>query len=152
MAQQKIKVDLSGYGLSSDEKEQVADLIIERIVNRTDKGKDKNNIPFVKYSPAYKESLDFKNAGKSKNGPVNLQLSGDMLAAIKIIGITSRSATIGFEAGTPENGKAEGNIKGTYGQSSPIVGKARDFLGISDEELLNIIAVIQNDKPKGRAI
>ena len=146
---QKIKVDLSGYGLDEDQRLAVADLIVERIVNRTDKGIDKNDKPFVGYSQSYKDSLDFKIAGKGK---VNLQLSGDMLAALSVLDVTSRSAVIGFERGSEENGKADGNIRGTYGRSKPIAGKARDFLGISYEELSKIIDVIKNDKPKGRAI
>lgn len=141
---QKIKIDLSGYGLSPDQKDEVADLIIERIVNRTDQGKDKNNRPFKEYSDSYKESLDFKIAGK-KGKPVNLQLSGDMLAALSVLDKTSRSVTIGFENGSEENAKADGNIRGTYGQSKPIPGKARDFLGITIKELTDIIKFIKED-------
>lgn len=141
---QKIKIDLSGYGLSPDQKDEVADLIIERIVNRTDQGKDKNNRPFKEYSDSYKESLDFKIAGK-KGKPVNLQLSGDMLAALSVLDKTSRSVTIGFENGSEENAKADGNIRGTYGNPSPNPKKARDFLGITIKELTDIIKFIKED-------
>lgn len=141
---QKIKIDLSGYGLSPDQKDEVADLIIERIVNRTDQGKDKNNRPFKEYSDSYKESLDFKIAGK-KGKPVNLQLSGDMLAALSVLDKTSRSVTIGFERGSEENAKADGNIRGTYGKPTPDPKKARDFLGITIKELTDIIKFIKED-------
>lgn len=140
---QKIKVDLSGYGLTPDEKDEVADLIIERIVNRTQQGKDKDGQRFSSYSQAYKESLDFKIAGKSNL--VDLQLSGDMLAALSILDKTSRSVTIGFERGSEENAKADGNIRGTYGKSKPIPGKARDFLGISERELKRIVDDVKSD-------
>jgi hypothetical protein len=144
---QRIKVDLSGYGLTSDEKDEVADLIIERIVDRTQQGKDKNNRQWsgkaARYSDSYKDSLDFKIAGKSP-GKVDLQLSGDMLAALSVLDKTRRSVTIGFEPGSEENAKADGNIRGTYGQSKPIPGKARDFLGITDRELDNIIKLVKN--------
>ena len=140
---QKIKVDLSGYGLTPDEKDEVADLIIERIVNRTQQGKDKDGQRFSSYSQAYKESLDFKVAGKSNL--VDLQLSGDMLAALSILDKTSRSVTIGFERGSEENAKADGNIRGTYGKSKPIPGKARDFLGISERELKRIVDDVKSD-------
>lgn len=139
---QKIKIDLSGYGLNSDQKDEVSDLIIERIVNRTDKGRDKNNQRFEKYSKSYKDSLDFKVAGK-KGKPVNLQLSGDMLAALDVLDKTSRSVTIGFENGSEENAKADGNIRGTYGKPSPDPKKARDFLGITDTELSKIIKFVK---------
>lgn len=140
---QRIKVDLSGYGLTPDEKDEVADLIIERIVNRTQQGKDKDGQRFSSYSQAYKESLDFKIAGKSNF--VDLQLSGDMLAALSILDKTSRSVTIGFERGSEENAKADGNIRGTYGKSKPIPGKARDFLGISERELKRIVDDVKSD-------
>jgi len=142
---QRIKVDLSGYGLTSDEKDEVADLIIERIVDRTQKGRDKDGDRFAKYSTNYKDSLDFAIAGK-KGKPVDLQLSGDMLAAIQHLKEydTKRSVIIGFENGSEENAKADGNIRGTYGQSKPIPGKARDFLGISDRELDKIINMVKN--------
>lgn len=144
---QKIKIDLSGYGLSPDQKDEVADLIIERIVNRTDQGKDKNNKPWsgkaAEYSKSYKKSLDFKVASKSSK--VDLQLSGDMLAALSVLDKTSRSVTIGFERGSEENAKADGNIRGTYGQSKPIPGKARDFLGITDAELSKIINLVKDE-------
>jgi hypothetical protein len=141
---QRIKVDLSGYGLTSDEKDEVADLIVERIVDRTQKGKDKDGERFAKYSKTYKDSLDFKIAGKSPS-KVDLQLSGDMLAALSVLDKTRRSVTIGFEPGSEENAKADGNIRGTYGQSKPIAGKARDFLGITDRELDNIIKLVKDD-------
>lgn len=145
---QKIKVDLSGYGLTPDEKDEVADLIIERIVNRTQQGLDINGRPWRgkagEYSQAYKDSLDFKIAGKSKN-KVDLQLSGDMLAALDVLEKTSRSVTIGFENGSEENAKADGNIRGTYGKSKPIAGKARDFLGITYRDLEKIIKEVKAD-------
>lgn len=141
---QKIKIDLSGYGLSPDQKDEVADLIIERIVSRTDQGKDKDGRRFPGYSKSYKESLDFKVAGKSSK--VDLQLSGDMLAALSVLDKTSRSVTIGFENGSEENAKADGNIRGTYGQSKPIPGKARDFLGISERELVKIVKFVQSQE------
>jgi hypothetical protein len=153
---QRIKVDLSGYDLTIDEKNEVADLIIERIVDRTQQGKDKDGRRFSGYSQSYKDSLDFKIAGKSP-GKVDLQLSGDMLAALAVLdknkrststpfeeGSKKRTVIIGFEPDSEENAKADGNIRGTYGQSKPIPGKARDFLGITDRELDNIIRLVKN--------
>lgn len=144
---QRIKVDLSGYGLTPDQKDEVADLIVERIVDRTQQGLDVNGRPWRgkagEYSKAYRDSLDFKIAGKSP-GKVDLQLSGDMLAALSILDKTQRSVTIGFEPGSDENAKADGNIRGTYGKSKPIPGKARDFLGISNRDLDKIINMVKD--------
>jgi hypothetical protein len=46
---------------------------------------------------------------------------------------------IGFENGTDENARADGNIRGTYGKPTPDSSKARDFLGISKEDLRRYI-------------
>jgi hypothetical protein len=139
---QKIKVELPS-DLEPDQVEEVADLIVERIVERTIQGKDKDGNRFPKYSDAYKNSFDFKVAGKSGN--VDLQLSGDMLAALQILKVQQNNKVeIGFERGSDENARADGNIRGTYGQSSPIPGKKRDFLGISDKELRKIIRYVKS--------
>lgn len=111
-------------------------------MERTNKGVDKDGAKFPGYSKEYMKSLDFKIAGKSKS--VDLQLSGDMLAAIKALKTTRNWVEIGFEKGSEENARADGNIRGTYGKSSPIPGKARDFLGISEKELVKIIKYVKS--------
>lgn len=118
--------------------------MIEHIYDRTNRGLDKKGNPFPGYSKDYIKSLDFKNAGKSK-GRVDLQLSGDMLAAMKLINHKNGKLTIGFERGSEENAKAEGNILGTYGQQSPIKGKKRDFLGIEDKKLRELINYVSEE-------
>jgi len=82
-------------------------------------------------------SLDFKAAGKSRS--VDLTLSGDMLAAIELLGHKKGQITVGYENGTDENARAEGNQLGTYGQKSPNPKKARAFLGIAKEDLEKIL-------------
>lgn len=139
MAQQKIKIAIPD-GLTPAERLELADLVIEHIVERSDQGLDKKGNPFPKYSKGYIKSLDFKNAGKSDN--VNLQLSGDMLAAIKLLKHSNGELVVGFEKGTKENDKAEGNILGTYGQPTPIRGKKRDFLGLESKKLRELIAAV----------
>jgi hypothetical protein len=136
---QRVKIKLPTPITDLDKREELADLIIERIVERTDQGKDKDGNAFAKYSKAYKDSLDFKNAGKGSTP--NLQLSGDMLAAIKVLESTKNYITVGFEKGSTENGKADGNIRGTYGNPSP-VGPKRDFLGISEKDLVKFVKFI----------
>lgn len=140
--QQKELINLSGLGLTQDQREEVADLIVERIVNRTVKeGRDRYGDKFPKYSDSYKESLDFKIAGKSKS-KVDLQLSGDMLAALKVLDVTSRSVLIGYDKGAEENGRVEGNRLGSYG-GDPNPKKARDFLGLTDDELRKIVKYVK---------
>ncbi len=143
MAWQRIKIPIPD-DLKPADRLELADLVIEHIVDRTDRGLDKDGKKFPKYSKNYIKSLDFKNANKSANS-VNLQLSGDMLAAIKLLSHRPGEITVGFENGTEENGKAEGNILGTYGQSSS-TGKARDFLGIESKKLRELILAVKGDE------
>lgn len=107
--------------------------IIELVKRRTEAGRDKNGRRFPKYSDAYVNSMDFKNAGKSKNR-VDLTLTGDMLASLDVLERKSTRTRIGFERGSAENAKADGNVRGTYGSGRPNPAKARDFMGISEAE------------------
>lgn len=139
----QLQLDLP-KGLSKSERMAIADLAIEFIVERTQKGLNARGKPFPGYSKSYMESLDFENSGKSK-GKVDLQLSGDMLAALEVLRDSSSQTVIGYSKGSEEEGRAEGNILGTYGQSSPIKGKARPFLGIFKKDLDKIIEMVRAD-------
>lgn len=107
--------------------------VTEFIRKRSESGKDKNNKNFPKYSKEYKESLDFKNAGKTSK--VDLTLSGDMLIALDIISHSRGTILIGYENGSEENAKADGNVRGTYGKKLARSSKARDFMGITTKDL-----------------
>jgi len=64
----------------------------ERIIRRTVSGRDQHDQAFKPYSTGYA-------AEKAKHlgaGPVNLQVSGDMLNAIALIEVTDTSVTLGF--------------------------------------------------------
>lgn len=120
------------------ERELIGQEILDLIRERSQSGKDKKGRTFPKYSESYVKSLDFKIAGKKK-GQVNLTLSGDMLGAMDLLAHKKGQLTVGFEAGTPENARADGNIRGTYGQPKA-VGPKRDFLGLTKKELEAILA------------
>lgn len=123
-----------------EERQAIAYEVLEYIKKRTLSGVDKEGKPFPKYSKEYVNSLDFRIAGKSK-GNVNLKLSGEMLNAMQVLATKSGAVQVGFDKSDKQNnGKAEGNILGTYGSSSPKPGKARDFLGITPSDLKNILA------------
>lgn len=137
--QQKLTVEIP-KGIAPSDREAIGREIVEHIRQRTEAGKGVKNgrlYSFPGYSKEYTKSLDFKNAGKSK-GEVNLTLSGDMLAAFDVLSTGPGRITIGFEAGTEENDRAEGNILGSYG-GDPNSKKARNFLGITDAELRMIL-------------
>ena len=114
----------------ANERKAIAQDVIDKIIERTQERRiDKRGVGFKKYTTGYENSLEFKVAGKTKGSRANLTLSGDMLADLKFLRSEEGKITIGFEKGTESNDKAEGNIKGTYGQSKP-TGRARDFLGL----------------------
>lgn len=130
---QKITIKIpEGYTRSA--RLALAQEVIDTIVERTTKKNvDKDGSKFPKYSKSYINSPEFRAAGKSK--AVDLTLSGDTLAAIRLLSESVGEITIGFEKGSEENAKADGNIRGTYGKSRGDSSKARDFLGISRKEL-----------------
>jgi hypothetical protein len=138
-------------GLSKRQRAEIADLVIEYMVDRTLKGKDVDGKRFPKYSKAYTESLDFKNAGKSRS-KVNLQLSGDMLAAIDLIENLDGKIIVGIDSASDEAGRAEGNILGSYG-GEPDPSRARKFLGIDKTRLKKIIEmVVDGDADPGSEV
>jgi len=139
MAQIKTTIQIP-EGFRPADREAIADAVVEFIRDRTTKlNLDKRNRPFPGYSDKYMDSLDFAIGGKSP-GKVDLQLSGDMMASLQVLRTSPRDITIGFPAGDKAiNGRAEGNIEGTYGQPRPIKGKKRDFLGITNKDLSNIV-------------
>lgn len=127
MAWMKTKVAISP-SLKPKDRIAISEAVIEYIKNRTLDGIDKNLEKFPNYTKNYAQ---FKGVSVSD---VDLVFSGDMLSELKLLSHKSGELTIGFEKGSRSNGKAEGNIKGTYGQPSP-VSAPRDFLGISSEEI-----------------
>ena len=126
---------------TEDERQAIAFEIISYIQDRTKNGKGKDNKKWAgragKYTKDYKKSLDFKNAGKSSK--VNLTLSGDMLDSIDLLEDVNGQITIGIDKDDPDHGKAEGNIRGSYGKPKGSKAKARDFLGVSKSEIQNIL-------------
>lgn len=138
MAQQKVKIELP-KGYTPKQRDDIAKDIITFIQERAiDKNTGFNqstgrNKKFPEYTKEYAAKK-----GTSR-GNVDLVLSADMFNDMTKLTDTSTSVTIGFSAGTKSNGKAEGNQKGTYGQSRPIPGKARPFLGLTKTDLNKIL-------------
>ena len=129
--QQKFEVQLPGE-LKQKYRHALATELIDYIVKRTKSGRNNEGSQFPKYSKSYVNSLDFKIAGK-KRRPVNLTLSGDMLNSIQLLREKKDSIQIGFTAGDPDNGKAEGNQLGSYG-GTPKKRLARPFLDFKGKE------------------
>lgn len=130
---QKTRIDIP-ENLSAKDREKFADEALQYIRERTARGEGVGGRKFPGYTKEYIESLDFKNAGKS-GSKVNLKLSGDMIAAHDLLSHRKGSVLLGYENGTEENARAEGNRLGTYGQKKPDPKKARDFMGLTPEEV-----------------
>ena len=132
----KFKINLAEIFGSRDfgrgTKEAIGQAVIDRIVERTQTGIDKNGKRFKGYSAAYKDSLAFKVNGKSDL--VNLTLTEDMLSSMTIIEQTAQTITIGFDDST-ENAKAYGHISGMEGHPTIKKGKVRDFLGLPQRDI-----------------
>lgn len=144
-----------------EDRERLAYLYIEHIIERTQNDRDRNNQAFKaykgpkkgKYSKDYAESLDFKNAGKS-SGKIDLTLTGDMLAELTLLRSQRGKVLIGYEKGSEAEGKVEGNRLGN-GKNRP----PRDFLGFktssdlgeSDRERKRIVRFYENEwKPESK--
>lgn len=121
-------------------KADVAFAVIERIIERTQRGISKTGSRFPQYSKEYAE-----RKGVSR-GDVDLTLTEDMLSAIDVIEETARTITLGFPDET-ENAKAFNHIKGDT------VPK-RDFFGLPQKDLNEIAGEFRSElrrlKSEGR--
>lgn len=107
-------------------KQRVGQAIVDRIIERTEDGLDKNNKGLkAPYSSGYADSLEFKAFGKSKS-KVNMTLRGDMLGLLDVTEVGESSVTIGWDDTTQSN-KAHNHVNG-------VTVPKRDFLGLSDSD------------------
>lgn len=150
MAKEKpyqFKVELPD-GYDPEIRKAIASEIISFVRQRTLKGIDADGSKFPKYSKSYMKSVDFKATGKSNK--VNLTLSGDMLANLDLVKDKKNELVLGYDDGSDQAGKAEGNQIGSYG-GSPSEKRARKFLGINNEDLKNILKKYPIDSVKAES-
>lgn len=137
MPQKQIKTQfLLPSDYSDDDANTVAEEVLNYLIERTKSGKGSDGKKFPGYSESYKKSLAFHIAGKTNK--VDLTLSSEMLESLKILKASNGKVEIGYPKGSDMNGRAEGNIIGSYG-GKPNESKARNFLELSAKELRNII-------------
>ena len=130
-------------GWTRNQRIELADLVIEHIYDRTNAGNDVTGKPFKnKYSKGYENSLAGRVGGKKEGGTPNLQLSGDMLAAMTLVEQQRGKVVIGWDD-QDERAKAEGNILGSYGQPDANPKKARPFFGIKASKLRELIDAVR---------
>lgn len=118
--------------LRPNQREVIAEEIVDFIRDRSFAGLDKNNRKFKKYSDKYAE-----RKGVSIDD-VDLVLTGELMEKLQVLKTAPGEITIGYEKSDPVNAKAEGNILGSYGRD-PNPKKARDFLGITRKDLMSIV-------------
>ena len=118
---------------------------IARIIDRTLDGIDKRSRDFKPYSISYMKSQVFK--ARRKSSDVNLKLTGDMQANIKVINLTDTGGVIAFGR-KKENDKAHGHVFG--GGALPV----RDFFGLPLKEqetiMRDVIREHQSDTLESR--
>jgi hypothetical protein len=137
--QEKISIP---SGLTSSFKRELGERIIEEIRERTSRGIDQKGNRFKAYSPAYKDSLDFKNAGKSNT--VNISATGDTMAELSVIDISDTYITIGYPLDHEDAGKVNGIVTGEFGNASPVT-KGRDFIGLPQRVVSRLVAQMRTE-------
>jgi hypothetical protein len=114
----------------NDFKREYGKRLIDDIEARLDEGKDKDGDKFTGYSKSYRESEEFKFWDKDKT--VNLQLTGQMRAAMDVISTAGRTVTIAF-IDQEANDKAHGHVNGA--NYLPV----RDFWGVPNKSQKDIM-------------
>ena len=146
---QSVRSKLRGLMSSRLFKQKYGEKVIDRIGFRTEKkGIDKDNKPFLApYSQMYQKSLEFEVYKKSPNN-VNLKLTGEMLASMKLGKSGTRKIKV-IMADDFNNAKAHGHVNGIerrVDQKAKVKVKngkriapqkkkiKRDFLGLPKDE------------------
>jgi hypothetical protein len=112
-------------------KMSIGEKIINRILDRTNSGIDKNGKPFKAYSESYINSNIFK-IYKGGDTTVNLKLTEAMQADLDIVGYGEHTVQVGFTE-LFESQKAIGHITGARYLPK------RDFFGLPKAELEDIL-------------
>jgi len=136
--QQKVSIRIPKE-FSPAVRKEIAKDVIDFIIKRTREDQlDKNNKKFKAYTKEYA-----LKKGVSR-GDVDLTDTSDMLDELIPLDDKPGEIVVGYKKGDPINGKVEGNRIGSYG-SDPNPAKARDFLGITKEDLNTIIEKYKDD-------
>ena len=132
-----------GEGYTARQKKRIADELIDLMADEAMAGKGL-------YKRRRKRFPDYSKGNPKKGQAVDLHISGDMLNAIELLDTTENSLIIGFEDGTEQNAKADGNIRGTYGRKRARPKKARPFLGVTATELDEVLESYEKRKRRRR--
>lgn len=127
---------------TAEERRVIGRAIVDYVVNRTERGRGINNVPFRNskgsrsYSKAYQEHRDFDIASK-RRAPINLTLTGDMLVSLEVLDTSlAGRIVIGIEDG-------ENADKAKWMRE-----KGYNFMGISQKEQNTILARFSKVTPE----
>ena len=127
--------------LSGPDREVLAFLIIDRILERTASGQNVDGKSFTRYSRGYLENL--REIGAPTN--VDLQLTGEMLHSIQLLTHGSGFIEIGMPAGSEAARKA-----GWQQGGNPNIPR-REFMGIDDAEAVGMEQQVLDSSPVAQA-
>jgi hypothetical protein len=135
-----IKEILGDLSKNESVREVFFQMALDKMQERLDSGRGVDG-KLATYSKEYKESDSFKIFGKTST--VNMQLTGDMLAAVKELESSSGKIKIGIDDSL-EAAKAYGHITGMKGHPT-LAGKVpeRNWFGWTDKELKQIAKEIK---------
>lgn len=119
-------VDLTGQ---EDLKAEIAQALIDKIVKRTESGKDLRGNSFDAYPKSYRESDSFEAFGKSRK--VNMTLSGGMLSLLEPNDTGGSEVKLGWND-VKENAKAFNHMTGD-------TVKKRQFFGLKQEDIKEVL-------------
>lgn len=140
---QRVRIELPS-DLGANAREAIGVALRNRMQERAQNGvgvdaSGKRSKTFPEYTEEYAE---FKSKRRASGRNVNLTFNADMFSAFQYISSKKGSVLIGMDKSasgfTKENGKAEGNITGSYGRS-PNPAKARNFMGLPQHEVDAIV-------------
>ena len=123
--------------LSAPDREVLAFLIIDRVLQRTAAGQDIQGNRFARYNPNYREQRQEIGLPTSPN----LYRTGQMLNSIQLLRHTRGSITIGVIRGSAAAQKARWQQNGTSDIPS------RNFMGIDDVEASGIENEVLTSSP-----
>lgn len=103
--------------------------IISKIVSKAKAGRGVSGA-LPKYSKSYRESKEFKVAGKGS--VTNLTFTGQMLLSLEVLEHGSGFVVVGF----PDRGVSHGNND----KAAWVTDKGFDFMGLTPSELAGILA------------
>ncbi len=120
----KVKVPRSKV---REAREALAEYLLEQVLIKI--GQGKSPVTGRSFPKLNKDYADREHMGRTESV---LELSGDMLSALEAK-VSGTKVVLEVPRGSDEADRAEGNNLGTYGQASPIAGKARKFIPLEDE-------------------